>query len=198
MIMSDVVVVPELFPISREELSKLAARVTSVLDLPRESRFLLGGALWIFDNKAAADCAGSSNFSDFAVRWSTAPMPFATDAFGDLWVFSSNGGVLRVNTEVFEPVHSYADRSAWAEEILTDGENETGAEVLARWEAENGRLPAMHRLMPKIPIVLGGGYDLDNLFATPITEMLAARQEMAIQLRDMPDRVNVWIDTEDA
>lgn len=189
---------------SRDSLKTLTGKdgvgpdAFGVLGLPRESRFLLGGALWIFDNKTAADCAAASNFSEFAARWSSAPMPFATDAFGDLWVFGSNGEVLRVNSEVFEPVHSYADLSAWAEEIMSDGENETGAEILAHWEAENGRLPEMHRLMPKIPVVLGGGYHLDNLFAMPITEMLAARQEMAIQLRDMPDGAKVWIDTEDA
>lgn len=176
----------------------VAADAFGVPDLPRESRMLFGGALWIFDAKEAGDCAAASGFSDFAAKWSTAPMPFATDAFGDLWVLGAHGEVLRVNSEVFEPVHRYADLSSWAEEILTDEENETGAEILARWEAENGCLPVMHRLMPKIPVVLGGGCDLDNLFAMPITEMLAARQEMAIQLRDMADGVNVWIDTEDA
>lgn len=49
------------------------------------------------------------------------------------------------------------------------------------------------RLVPKTPFVLGGGYNLDNLYALEASESMRYRGSIATQLRDLPDGAAVQL-----
>lgn len=158
---------------------------------------LYGRALWVFTAKEASEFADRCRLEEIAEKHALGPAPFATDACGDLWWFYKDGTIGRVATETFEPTYSYANIEIWAKELDADQENELGTSLLVRWETENGTLAAGHRLMPKIPIVFGGAYDVENFYSIPIIEMLEFRRELASKLDGMPDGAKIWIDTED-
>jgi hypothetical protein len=124
------------------------------------------------------------------------PLPFAMDAFGDIFV-RHEGGVLRVNTETGEADDTWIDLECWAKDLTDDPDVVVGMRFLATWEKLNGRIPAGHRLAPRIPFVLGGPYTLDNIVSLPIDAILSFRTHLAREIYDLPDGARVLLDTAD-
>jgi hypothetical protein len=71
--------------------------------------------------------------------------------------------------------------------ILDDYEVLTGYPLAAEWQALNGRLPARQRLVPKVPFVAGGEFEIGNLYALDSVEGMCLRASLAVQIRDLPD-----------
>jgi hypothetical protein len=121
--------------------------------------------------------------------------PFAYDVFADVFVVLENG-IGRVATETGALDETWASLDAWAEEVIANPEEILGEELLQNWSARFGQLQPGYRLTPKMPFIFGGTYELDNIVAMPIGDILQFRAEIARQVKDLPDGARVLIDTD--
>jgi hypothetical protein len=89
---------------------------------------------------------------------------WAEDAFGCQFALNDDG-VYR-----FDPETGGRERVAdtledWAGKLLSDYSVETGYSVAHEWQLKHGELPIGSRLVPKQFFILGGSFDVDNLYA---------------------------------
>lgn len=54
-------------------------------------------------------------------------------------------------------------------------------------------MPIGSRLLPKQLFVLGGSFDVDNLYALDAVKGMQLRAEIARQIRDLPDGTSVTL-----
>jgi hypothetical protein len=74
---------------------------------------------------------------------------------------------------------------------LQDYEGETGYPLAHAWQQRHGPLPLSHRLVPVIPFVLGGTFDLSNLHAVDMAHSMTVRAGISRQLHHLPDGTRV-------
>jgi hypothetical protein len=115
---------------------------------------------------------------------------FAEDAFGGQFSLHDDG------VFAFDPETGARDRLAddlvgWAEALLDDAAVLTGYPLAHEWQVRHGPLPVGQRLVPTVPFVLGGSFDVDNLRALDEVQGMRLRGELAVQLRDLPDGATV-------
>ena len=111
---------------------------------------------------------------------------FAEDVFGGQFCIKNNlihafdpeTGGLEEMSQSFED---------WAGQILSDHNVWTGYPLAHEWQEKYGFLPYDQRLMPKVPFVCGGQFDLDNLFSIKVVSGMKSRANLARQIVDMPD-----------
>jgi hypothetical protein len=115
---------------------------------------------------------------------------FAEDVFGGQFVLTDRGvGTFDPETgdvEVIAP-----DLESWAAALLGDWEVLTGFPLAHEWQLRHGALEAGKRLVPKIPFVTGGAFDVGNLYAADAVEGMRARGNLAVQIRDLPDGASI-------
>jgi hypothetical protein len=115
---------------------------------------------------------------------------FAEDVFG------SQFAIRNERVYVFDPETGSAEPMAssvedWADQLLSDYEMLTGFPLAHRWQQANGPIPAGQRLVPKIPFVLGGDFEISNVYLVDAREGMRTRSELAVQIRDLPDGAQV-------
>lgn len=111
---------------------------------------------------------------------------FAEDVFGvQFCVLDGSIATFDPETGAFETIAK--DMEAWAAQILSDASLWTGYGLAHEWQMRHGPLPPGERLVPKIPFVLGGEYDVANLHALDATKAMLFRASIAVQIRDLPD-----------
>jgi hypothetical protein len=115
---------------------------------------------------------------------------FAEDVFAEQFVLI-DGGVHRLDPEIGELSWIAASLEEWAGQILADYEFETGWTTASEWQGQHGPLPIGHRLIPKTPFVLGGEYDIDNLYAADPVEAMRFRAYLAGEIRDLPNGAQI-------
>ena len=81
----------------------------------------------------------------------------------------------------------------WCELILSDYNQYTGYEIIHKWQSKNGPISPGFRLCPKLPFVLGGQYETDNLYATSALDGMLLRADIANQIRNLPDGIQTRI-----
>lgn len=118
---------------------------------------------------------------------------FAMDAFGDVYG-ACREGVIRVSTETGDVAEAWPDLQAWEADISND-RRAVGQTFLEVWEAANGKLPKGHRLTPKMPIVFGGEFSLENMVSMPLDEIWRFRADIVEQIRGLPDGAHILLDT---
>lgn len=111
---------------------------------------------------------------------------FAEDLFGSQFCMKADGVYL------FDPEVASSEKIAksineWCSLILKDYEFLTGYTLAHAWQKKNGKIPIGYRLIPKIPFVLGGGFEVDNLYMERSQVALNARANIALQIKDLPD-----------
>jgi hypothetical protein len=111
---------------------------------------------------------------------------FAEDVFGEQFALS-RGKVWRFNPESGERNEFAPDLDEWAKKILADYSYETGYELAHNWQQQHGQLIEGQRLIPKIPFIIGGNYEADNLFALDAVKGMRYRADICKQIRDLPD-----------
>ena len=74
------------------------------------------------------------------------------------------------------------DIEAWARLVLDDYRVLTGWPLAHEWQVRNGTLPPGKRLAPTIPFLLGGAYELDNLWACDAIDRMNICAEMYAQI----------------
>ncbi|HKQ40118.1 MAG TPA: SMI1/KNR4 family protein [Verrucomicrobiae bacterium] len=115
---------------------------------------------------------------------------FAEDIFGGqfciknsaVWLFDPETG----NCNKIAP-----DLEGWADCVLTDYNYLTGYPMAHLWQQKMGVIPNDHRLVPKIPFVAGGRYDLSNLRLMPSVDGMKWRGHIARQIKNLPDGAKV-------
>ena len=117
---------------------------------------------------------------------------FAEDLFGGQFCLRGEEvGTFDPETGEFEAMAN--DLEGWAREILADYEVLTGHPLAQAWQRQHGPLPAGQRLLPKMPFVAGGEYELSNLYPLDAVEGMRFRAELARQIRDAPDGAQIRI-----
>lgn len=111
---------------------------------------------------------------------------FAEDIFGVQFALC-NRGVRKFNPEFGEFEDFVSNLEEWAAKILEDYNYETGYQFAHDWQLQNGPLPTGKRLLPKIPFVLGGAYEVENLYAADPLKGMMFRADIWRQIRDLPD-----------
>jgi hypothetical protein len=117
---------------------------------------------------------------------------FAENIFQDQFCLSTSG-VLRFHAETGGTKLMADSLENWAGIILRDYDRETGWGFASRWQAEDGRLAAGKRLMPKTPFFLGGAYSAENFWAGDAVEGMRFKADLAMQTRSFPDGTRVRI-----
>lgn len=166
----------------------------------RNGFYAFEGALHVFPS----NCANSESPMDLE-RWNMdflwrsefgsaadGLLFFAEDVFGEQFALSS-GSVWRFNPESGAREVIAQDLDEWAGKILADYSVETGFQLAHDWQQKNGQLAAGQRLIPKTPFILGGEYEVDNLFALDAVKAMRYRADIWKQIRDLPDGATVQL-----
>jgi hypothetical protein len=115
---------------------------------------------------------------------------FAEDVFGCQFCLS-NQSVYSFNPETAEFERLASSVKNWMARILADPEGLTGWPVARDWARTKGDLERGFRLVPKVPFVLGGSYELSNLYPSRDVDAMRFRGTLASQLRGVEDGANV-------
>jgi hypothetical protein len=79
----------------------------------------------------------------------------------------------------------------WVDKILTDHNFLTGFPLAHEWQIRHGVLPSGSRLLPKVPFVAGGAYEIENLYSLESVKGMRFRGSIARQIADLPDGAKV-------
>jgi len=115
---------------------------------------------------------------------------FAEDIFGGQFCIKSDG-VYLFDPETGKCEKIAPDLEGWADCVLTDYDYLTGYPIAHRWQEKHGVIPPDHRLVPKMPFVAGGQYELSNLRLAESTEGMKWRGNLARQIKDLPDGAKI-------
>ncbi len=74
----------------------------------------------------------------------------------------------------------------WARLIFHQTKDNTLWPIAQRWEKENGEIPDGKRLVPYVPFIGGGEYEISNLFPAPDYERMRIGGQIATQIADLP------------
>jgi hypothetical protein len=117
---------------------------------------------------------------------------FAEDTFGEQFALL-DGRVLRFNPESAAKEEFALNLNEWAERILADYSYETGYQQVHDWQLQNGPLQTGNRLIPKIPFIMGGAFEVENLFALDAVKAMRYRADIWKQIRNLPDGTPVQL-----
>ncbi|MFC7291733.1 hypothetical protein [Hirschia litorea] len=153
--------------------------------------FSLENALWVFSDESLVNIPGHNhpeiqNWSRKYPKTGGVSHAFAVDAIGYPF-FTSNQGILRMDLETGKFVRVAMDLEGWAARILKEYSRLTAWRLCHDWQDVHGPLPDGHRLFPKMPFVGGGEETVENMAAAPLVELISFYQELAQQIRDMPE-----------
>lgn len=111
---------------------------------------------------------------------------FAEDALGDQYSLRGDGiAWFDAETGAIEEFAISLDE--WASKIIATPGECTAWPLAHVWQERHGALTPGERLVPKIPFVMGGRYDLDNLYSLDAVEAMRFRAHIARQIKDLPD-----------
>jgi hypothetical protein len=117
---------------------------------------------------------------------------FAEDIFGCQFALKESQ-VWTFNPETGEAQALASSLDGWARCLAEDYETLTGYPLAHAWQTRHGALAPGNRLVPKIPFVLGGEYNVANLHALDSAKSMLFRASIAVQIRDLPDGAQVQL-----
>jgi hypothetical protein len=115
---------------------------------------------------------------------------FAEDIFGMQFALDREH-VTSFDPETGDLIYFAGSLEEWARRLLQDPDLHTAYPLAHEWQLRNGPLPARMRLAPRIPFVLGGSFDVDNLHAINESKGMHLRSELALQIRNLPEGAQV-------
>jgi hypothetical protein len=115
---------------------------------------------------------------------------FAEDIFGAQFCLK-NDEVYSFDPETADLSFIGSGLDEWAAAILEDYDLLTGYSLAHEWQIVNGPLPPRERLMPKLPFVCGGEFELSNLTAIDAARSLRCRGNLATQIHSLPDGAEI-------
>lgn len=111
---------------------------------------------------------------------------FGQDAFG-FQFFINKKGVYQLNTEDGSTECLGLTLTDWAKVLLSDYDYITGWSLAKTWQTFNGEIKNGFRLFPKIPFLLGGKFEINNLYEANIEEGLSSRLNLYEQTKNLKD-----------
>jgi hypothetical protein len=122
---------------------------------------------------------------------------FAEDLFGMQFGIMDEF-VIKFDPETSEIDETFAESlGGWASIILDGFDYQTGYPLAHEWQRLNGPILPGRRLLPKIPFVLGGEFELSNLYEVDAIQGMRFRADLSKQIKDLPDGTPVQIDVVD-
>ncbi|MFC0546016.1 SMI1/KNR4 family protein [Kutzneria chonburiensis] len=118
---------------------------------------------------------------------------FAEDVFGGQFVLVGST-VYTFNPETAELSPFAEGVGGWAAEVLDQYDFVTGYSVAHAWQQAHGALPVGHRLVPRIPFVLGGEFVADNMVSVEAAVAMRYMGRLANELSDLPDGARIKFD----
>lgn len=118
---------------------------------------------------------------------------FGQDIFGNQFAFdqSEDNSIIFFNIETGEREFISPTFKQWIKDILTPDYNHyTGVNIAKKWRQEHS-LFWNERLVPKIPFVIGGEYDIVNLYASEYPKYVETNANIAKQIFNLPDGTNI-------
>ncbi len=115
---------------------------------------------------------------------------FAADIFGGQFCLADDG-VYAFDPETGSRERISPDIEGWADCILTDYNYLTGYPLAHEWQKARGALPQGQRLVPKVPFVCGGPFEIGNLCPMDAIEAMCVRGELARQLKGVSDGASI-------
>ncbi len=115
---------------------------------------------------------------------------FADDIFGGQFCIQK-GKILAFDPETAALEQLAEDLDGWIDVILSETDYRTGRPFALDWQAANGTIEPMQRLVPKQLFMLGGEYVLDNFYVLDAVEAMRFRGEVARQTHGLPDGAQV-------
>jgi hypothetical protein len=111
---------------------------------------------------------------------------FAQEVFGDQFYISPDGVWL------FRGEHAGCELisdsiAAWADVFIRNWRYYSGYDFGHDWQVTHRPLVEGERLIPKLPFVMGGEYEINNLYAGRIVEAMRFRASFAKQIANLPD-----------
>lgn len=111
---------------------------------------------------------------------------FAQDVFGNQFGFSSKG-IVFFNIETGEKEYIGKSFDDWTERLKSDFDYYTGESILLGWIQQWSDLNYNERLCPTIPFVVGGEYEIENLFKSTYPNYLLNNFNIANQVYNLPE-----------
>lgn len=183
---------PALLPVRPNSANgKLVGEWLQMLDR-RNGFYCFESALHVFPSRSGAGVMGLSEWNA-ADGWrqeykdlDRGGLFVAEDIFGNQ--FSILGDLIYTfDAETAEMTEFARSVNDWAEKVVTDFEAVTGFPVAHQWQSSHGALVVGQRLVPKTPFVLGGAFEIDNLYPCQASAGMRARGNLAVQIAGVPD-----------
>lgn len=115
---------------------------------------------------------------------------FAQDLFGNQFMVHDSA-IYTFEPET-EKIECMAENfESWSEKILADYKFLTGHPLANEWQIQNGPIKKNMRLVPKIPFVCDGAYEIDNLFESEAVKSMRFRAAFSKQIKDLPDGAKI-------
>lgn len=168
----------------------------------RNGFYALESALHVFPTHSSQQEIGLDDWNE-NVLWRNAYKEFADgclffaeDVFGGQFCIKENQ-VYTFDPETGALDYLADDIEGWAKAIIGDYEVLTGYTLAHQWQKQNGQIPAKKRLLPKMPFVAGGEFNLDNLYLVDAVEGMKFRADIANQIKDLPDGAQITFNVTD-
>ncbi|MGO9567259.1 MAG: SMI1/KNR4 family protein [Desulfomonilaceae bacterium] len=121
---------------------------------------------------------------------------FAEEIYGDQFGIRGREVVrFEAETGVTESIASSLEE--WASLILKDCNYQTGYPLAHNWQQIHGPLPKGERLVATTPFVLGGDFDVANLFALDAVKAMRYHGDIALRIRGVPDGSKIIFKVDD-
>jgi hypothetical protein len=117
---------------------------------------------------------------------------FSQDVFGSQFGLTG-GSVIRFDPESGDIFEHSESLDEWAKMVCKDYDYQTGWSLAKQWQVKNGPLKSGYRLLPKIPFVIGGGYEVDNLLAVKAEEAMLEYGKLYRQISNAADGEKVTL-----
>jgi len=111
---------------------------------------------------------------------------FAQEIFGNQFGFSQDG-IVFLNIETGEKNILAENFDGWYNEIRNDLDYYTGRNIVNAWNAIHEPLDHNTRLCPTVPFVIGGEYEIENLYKSIFPNFLLSNANIARQIYDLPE-----------
>ncbi len=117
---------------------------------------------------------------------------FCEDAFGNQFAFQ-NGEIcmLTIETGEIEILNDKFDD--WLVMVLDDLNYYSGLSLFSEWQEKNCKLKYNERLTPKQPFVLGGKFEISNLYNLDSSKVISFNSDLATQIANLPDGSHINI-----
>lgn len=120
---------------------------------------------------------------------------FGQDIFGNQFGFDKSGIVL-FNIETGEKEFIAKNFMKWIEAIYCDVDFFTGQKIIKQWKAKKQEIFMYdQRLCPKKPFVIGGEYEIINLYSQRFPLYISSNANIANQIHNLADGTDVKIIT---